>query len=163
MGLEIEKKFLVKNDSWRPLGKRLKFVQGYLNSRKERTVRVRTIEDKGFLTIKGIATGASRPEYEYEIPYGEALEMLEKLCERPLIEKIRCRIKYHDRIWEVDEFQGENLGLIVAEVELESENQLFEKPGWVGREVTGESRYFNSNLIRHPYRRWSIDPEPENR
>ena len=159
MGVEIEKKFLLKNNSWRLLGKRLRYVQGYLNSRKERTVRVRTIEDKGFLTIKGIAAGAIRPEWEYEIPYDEALEMLEKLCEKPLIEKIRCKITYHGRIWEVDEFQGDNLGLIVAEVELESENQLFEKPGWVGREVTGDPRYFNSNLIRHPYRRWSIDPE----
>ena len=133
-----------------------------MSSRKKRTVRVRTIEDKGFLTIKGIATGAIRPEWEYEIPHDEALEMLEKLCEAPLIEKVRCKITYSGRIWEVDEFQGENLGLIVAEVELESENQPFDKPGWVGREVTGESRYFNSNLIHHPYRRWSEGSRSKN-
>ena len=160
MGVEIEKKFLVKNDSWRSLGEKMKFVQGYLNSRKERNVRIRTIEDKGFLTVKGIATGATRSEWEYEIPYDDAREMLEKLCEVPLIEKIRCTIKYHERIWEVDEFMGENLGLIVAEVELESENQPFDKPEWVGMEVTDDSRYFNSNLIHHPYCRWSENSMP---
>jgi len=106
MGVEIEKKFLVKNDSWRSLGKKMKFVQGYLNSRKERNVRVRTIEDKGFLTVKGIAVGSVRSEWEYEIPCSDAREMLEKLCEVPLIEKIRRTIKYHGRIWEVDEFMG---------------------------------------------------------
>jgi len=157
MGVEIERKFLVKTDSWRFPEKKMKLVQGYLNSGKERTVRVRTMEDRGFLTIKGITTGAVRSEWEYEIPYGDAREMLEKLCEVPLIEKVRCKIRYHGLIWEVDEFLGENLGLVVAEVELESENQPFDRPRWVGREVTGDARYFNSSLVRHPFCLW-----PEN-
>jgi len=154
MGVEIEKKFLVKNDSWRSLAHGTKYCQGYLNSNKERNVRIRTIEDKGFLTIKGIPSGATRSEWEYEIPYNDAREMLDKLCEIPLIEKIRRKIRYHGRTWEVDEFFCENLGLVIAEVELESENQPFDKPSWVGREVTDDPRYYNSNLIKHPYCRW---------
>lgn len=154
MGTEIERKFLVTENSWRSLAAGVKYRQGYLNSAKERTVRVRTIDDKGFLTIKGITTGASRSEYEYEIPVGDADALLDDLCEKPLIEKNRYKIDFEGFVWEVDEFFGENKGLIVAEVELESEDQAFEKPGWIGEEVTGDPKYFNSNLINNPYLKW---------
>jgi CYTH domain-containing protein len=154
MGTEIERKFLMKDDSWRSLAKGTRYRQGYLNSTKERVVRVRTIDEKGFLTIKGITTGATRVEYEYEIPDTEATAMLDELCEKPLIEKNRYKIAFDGLTWEVDEFFGENQGLIVAEVELESEDQAFEKPGWIGEEVTGDPKYFNSNLIQNPYLKW---------
>ena len=154
MGKEIERKFLVKGDAWKSLAKAMRYRQGYLNSVKERTVRVRTVGNKGFLTIKGITIGASRAEYEYPIPVSDAEAMLNDLCEKPLIEKNRYKIKDRSLTWEVDEFFGENRGLIVAEVELESESQAYEKPGWVGEEVTGDPRYFNANLIKHPYTKW---------
>jgi len=154
MGTEIERKFLIKDDSWRSLATGTKYRQGYLNSTKERVVRVRTIDDKGFLTIKGITTGATRVEYEYEIPDAEATAMLDDLCEKPLIEKNRYKIALGGFTWEVDEFFGENQGLIVAEVELETEDQPFEKPVWIGEEVTGDPKYFNSNLIQNPYLKW---------
>jgi len=153
MALEIERKFLVNNGTWRK-EQGVMYRQGYLNSVKERTVRVRIIGDKGYLTVKGISRGAVRAEYEYEIPGVEAEAMLDDLCEKPLIEKMRCKIAYKGFVWEVDEFCGENQGLIVAEVELESEDQKFEKPEWIGEEVTGDPRYFNANLIHHPYCRW---------
>ena len=153
MGKEIERKFLVKDDSWKT-EQGTKYRQGYLNSIKERTVRVRTIADKGFLTIKGITVGVTRLEYEYEIPTQEAEELLTELCEKPLIEKNRYKIPYGGFTFDVDEFFGENEGLIVAEVELESEDQQFEKPAWLGEEVSGDPRYFNSNLIKHPYGIW---------
>ena len=152
--MEIERKFLLKDDSWRLSAVGKKYHQGYLSSNKERTVRIRTIDDRGYLTIKGIAKGAVRVEYEYEIPAAEAQAMLEDLCEKPLIEKIRYKIKHHGLVWEVDEFYGENQGLIMAEVELDFKDQKFEKPEWVGAEVTGDSKYFNSNLIHHPYSQW---------
>ena len=154
MSKETERKFLIKNDSWRSLAQGKKYRQGYLSSVKERVVRVRTIEDKGFLTIKGITKGATRAEFEYEIPIAEAEAMLDNLCERPLIEKNRYKIEFGGLIWEVDEFLGENQGLIVAELELESEDQPFEKPTWIGEEVTGDPKYFNSNLVQHPFTRW---------
>ena len=152
--MEIERKFLLKDDSWRLSAVGKKYHQGYLSSNKERTVRIRTIDDRGYLTIKGIAKGAVRVEYEYEIPATEARAMLEDLCEKPLIEKIRYKIKHHGLVWEVDEFYGENQGLIMAEVELDFKDQKFEKPEWIGAEVTGDSKYFNSNLIHHPYSQW---------
>jgi CYTH domain-containing protein len=153
MALEIERKFLVKEGAWRN-EKGTKYRQGYLNSTKERTVRVRIIDDKGYLTVKGISRGAVRVEYEYEIPGAEAKAMLNDLCEKPLIEKTRCKIEHKGLVWEVDEFFGENQGLIVAEVELESEEQTVTKPEWVGEEVTSDPKYFNANLIHHPYSRW---------
>ena len=154
MGKEIERKFLVRDDSFRSLAQGTRYRQGYLNSVKERVVRVRTIDDKGFLTIKGITTGATRAEYEYEIPLKEAEAMLDELCEQPLIEKNRYKIAHKGFIWEVDEFFGENQGLIFAEVELESEDQQFDKPEWITDEVTGDPKYFNSNLIQNPYKNW---------
>ena len=154
MGTEIERKFLVRDDSFRSLAQGTRYRQGYLNSVKERVVRVRTIDDKGFLTIKGITTGATRAEYEYEIPLKEAEAMLDELCEQPLIEKNRYKIAHKGFIWEVDEFFGENQGLIFAEVELESEDQPYDKPEWITDEVTGDPKYFNSNLIQNPYKNW---------
>lgn len=153
-GKEIERKFLVRGDSWRALGTPVFYCQGYLSSNPARTVRVRIVGDKAFLTVKGANKGAVRTEYEYEIPVEDARVMLETLCERPLIEKTRTKIACAGRIWEVDAFAGENEGLVVAEVELEDENAPVVKPEWVGEEVTGDARYFNSNLVAHPYSRW---------
>ena len=152
MGTEIERKFMVKAGDWCKQ-KAAKYRQGYLSTVKERTVRVRTVEDIGYLTIKGIAIGASRMEFEYEIPRQDADTLL-GICEKPLIEKNRYKIKHEGFVWEVDEFFGENQGLIVAEIELESEDQFFSKPDWVGKEITGDPRYFNANLIKNPYTKW---------
>lgn len=154
MGKEIERKFLVEGDAWRALAQGVRYRQGYLNSQKERTVRVRTSGDKAFLTVKGPTSGASRLEFEYEIPLGDALVMLDELAEKPLIEKTRYRIPAGPYVWEIDEFWGGNAGLIVAEIELPSEDAPFEKPEWIGREVSDDPRYFNSNLILHPYSTW---------
>lgn len=154
MGKEIERKFLVKDDAFKQMAKGTRYRQGYLSSTKERVVRVRTIDDKGFLTVKGITTGATRVEYEYEIPAIDADAMLDELCEKPIIEKNRYKIPQGQFVWEIDEFFGENDGLVVAEVELESEDQAFAKPEWVGAEVTGDPKYFNSNLIQNPYKNW---------
>jgi len=154
MGIEIERKFLLSADTWKEPAKGTYYRQGYLNSQKERTVRVRTIGDTGFLTIKGISVGATRMEYEYEIPVEDARVLLSELCEKPLIEKNRYKIEFAGFIWEVDEFFGENEGLIVAEIELESEGQQFEKPEWVGKEVSDDPRYFNSSLIKNPFSSW---------
>ena len=154
MPQEIERKFLVKGENWRVPGTGVPYRQGYLSTVPERTVRVRLIRDKGYLTIKGIAVGATRAEYEYEIPAGEAGEMLDKLCERPLIEKTRYRVEHRGLTWEIDEFDGDNAGLIIAEVELEEEDQAIMLPDWVGKEVTGDPRYYNASLIADPFTRW---------
>jgi adenylate cyclase len=154
MSKEIERKFLLKNDGWRALAAGTRYRQGYLNSAKERTVRVRTVGDQAFLAIKGITVGATRAEYEYPIPLDDCNAMLEMLAERPLIEKLRYKVKRGDLTWEIDEFLGDNQGLIVAEVELSSENQVFDKPDWVGAEVSSDPRYFNANLVKHPYTKW---------
>ena len=152
MSKEIERKFLVKNDTWRNASG-TRYRQGYLSSVKERTVRVRMIEDQGYLTIKGIAVGATRLEFEYEIPREDA-ETLLGLCEQPLIEKNRHKVEHGGFIWEVDEFFGDNQGLIIAELELESEDQEFPSPDWVGEEVTEDPRYYNANLIKNPFTAW---------
>lgn len=157
MGVEIERKFLVDGDAWRTLGTATLLRQGYLSADPARTVRVRIDGERAFLTIKGKSVGASRGEWEYPIPVAEAAELLDGLCQQPLVEKVRRRIAVGPHTWEVDEFLGANAGLVVAEIELASEDETFEKPDWVGREVTGEARYFNSNLIRHPYSQWK-DP-----
>lgn len=154
MGKEIERKFLVKSNEWKSLAKGTSYRQGYLSTVKERTVRVRTIDDKGFLTIKGITVGATRVEYEYDIPAVEADYMLSNLCEQPLIEKNRYKIDFAGLVWEVDEFCGQNDGLIVAEVELTSEDQKIDLPAWIGDEVTSDPRYFNANLTKHPFKNW---------
>ena len=155
MGIEIERKYLVNGTDWKKQGKGQFYQQGYLSSHPDRTVRIRRVENTGYVTIKGKASGASRTEYEYPIPVQDAIAMLDQLCEKPLIEKVRYRIAYQGLVWEVDEFQGENLGLVVAEVELTADDQAIELPAWVGREVTGEKKYYNSNLIKHPFSTWS--------
>jgi len=154
MGKEIERKFLVKGDSWRSQAHGKRYRQGYLSTVKERTVRVRVAGDQGYVTIKGITIGDTRPEYEYEIPLADANEMIDKLCERPFIEKTRYRIPQGEVVFEVDEFEGVNHGLIVAEVELKSEDQKFDKPGWLGDEVSNDPRYFNANLVAKPFTTW---------
>ncbi|MCP5102855.1 MAG: CYTH domain-containing protein [bacterium] len=154
MGKEIEKKFLVSGEQWRQLAEGTVYRQGYLSVVKERVVRVRTIGDTGYLTIKGLTVGATRLEYEYEISVSDSNEMLDQLCQKPIIEKKRYKVEFGGLTWEIDEFFGDNDGLIVAEVELEDENQEFEKPGWIGEEVTSDPRYFNSNLTKHPFTKW---------
>lgn len=155
MGVEIERKFLPAGDGWRTQGEPTLLRQGYLCSDPARTVRVRIEGGEGRLTIKSKNTGATRGEWEYPIPLCEAQEMLDRLCERPLVEKYRRRIPYAGFTWEVDEFLGENAGLVVAEIELPSEDAVFDKPDWIGEEVTGDKRYYNSSLIRFPYSQWT--------
>jgi len=154
MAKEIERKFLVKNEDFKKQAEGVMYRQGYLNSVKERTVRVRTVGNKAFMTVKGITIGATRVEYEYEIPFDDCNAMLDDLAEKPIIEKKRYKIPMGKFTWEIDEFFGENQGLTVAEIELESEDEKFDKPAWVGEEVTGDPRYFNSNLIKHPFTKW---------
>ena len=154
MGKEIERKFLVTGDAWRE-GKRTRYRQGYLSVARERTVRVRVAGDNAFLTIKGITVGASRDEFEYPLPVDDAEAMLDGLCLRPLIEKHRYHFEYHGMTWEVDEFLGDNAGLVVAEIELEHPQQPFDIPPWIGAEVTGDPRYYNASLVANPYTRWS--------
>lgn len=155
MAQEIERKFLVKGDFKAEAGKSTRITQGYLSSVPERTVRVRIKGDKGFITIKGIgsASGASRYEWEKEIPVAEVEELL-KICEPGVIDKTRFEVSRGNHVFEVDEFYGENAGLVVAEVELSSEDETFEKPAWLGDEVTGDARYFNSMLMKNPYKKW---------
>jgi adenylate cyclase len=153
MGIEIERKYLVKDDNWRSLGVPVHYVQGYLVSDGIRTVRVRIAGDKGYLTIKGKSNGYSRAEFEYPVPAADAKEML-KLCTIPVIEKYRTKVSYGGKIWEIDQFEGQNKGLIMAEIEIISEDEEFVMPPWIGEEVTGDLRYFNSNLAVYPFQNW---------
>ncbi|TVQ73648.1 MAG: CYTH domain-containing protein [Balneolaceae bacterium] len=155
MAQEIERKFLVGGDFKSDAFKETRITQGYLSSVPERTVRVRVKGDKGFITIKGIGdeTGASRYEWEKEIPVDEVKELL-KICEPGVIDKTRYLVKHGDHIYEVDEFYGDNEGLVIAEVELQSADESFEKPEWLGEEVTGDVRYYNSMLMKTPYKEW---------
>ncbi|MBN2357215.1 CYTH domain-containing protein [candidate division KSB1 bacterium] len=152
--MEIERKFLVVGDAWRGLTEGVLFRQGYLSIERERVVRVRIAGDRAFLTIKGITRGISRQEYEYPIPLHHAEQMLQELCVKPIIEKKRYQISFKSCLWSVDEFLGENEGLIIAEIELASEEVAFEKPDWVGAEVSSDPRYFNANLVEQPFRSW---------
>ncbi|MEA5097302.1 MAG: CYTH domain-containing protein [Burkholderiaceae bacterium] len=155
MGIEIERKFLVCGDGWKSQGPGALLRQGYLSSDPDRVVRVRIEDEAAMLTIKGRTVGATRGEWEYPIPLADAQALLDRLCVPPLIEKYRYRIAYQGMTWEVDEFLGENAGLVVAEIELASESQPFAKPEWLGDEVTYDARYANANLSRHPYRQWA--------
>lgn len=157
MALEIERKFLVNPHLWQPLDKGILYRQGYIYTHNGNTVRVRIAGDKGFLTLKGKTHGMVRSEFEYEIPLEEAGEMLDTLCDRPLIEKIRYKLKIDNLMWEIDEFLGDNQGLLLAEVELSDENQPLNLPLWITEEVTQDSRYYNSNLAKKPYSQWSIN------
>lgn len=153
MGQEIERKYLVKGDEWRSLASGVPYCQGYIPTVGTSTVRVRIVGKRGYLTIKGERVNISRSEFEYPIPVEDAREMLDTLCARPLIEKTRYRIPQGDLIWEVDEFFGDNQGLIIAEVELQNETQPVDLPSWIDREVT-DKKYFNSSLVKYPYSQW---------
>ncbi|WP_445758052.1 CYTH domain-containing protein [Polaribacter sp.] len=156
MSLEIERKFLVKNDAFKKVSFQQKIIkQGYLNSDKNRTVRIRISDHQGFITVKGVsnASGATRFEWEKEIDVTEATEML-SLCETTIIDKNRFMVESGKHIFEIDEFYGDNQGLIIAEIELNSENETFEKPTWLGEEVTGNAKYYNSYLSKFPFSTW---------
>ncbi len=156
MAQEIERKFLVKNDNFKKESfKEIKIVQGFLSTVPERTVRIRIKGDAGFITVKGIGndSGTSRFEWEKEISVEDATELL-KICEPGVIDKTRFNVKSGVHTFEVDEFYGENEGLTVAEVELDSEDEGFKKPDWLGEEVTGQVKYYNSMLMKNPYKNW---------
>ena len=161
MAQEIERKFLVKDDTWRlAAADGTAYLQGYLSLDSQRVVRVRMKGDRGVLTIKGLRVGISAPEYEYPIPAADAEEMLHKLCLRPLIEKVRYEVPYQGLTWEIDEFQGENLGLVIAEVELSSPDQAVILPPWAGPEVSHDKRYANASLVRVPFTSWVTGDNP---
>jgi adenylate cyclase len=154
MHQEIERKFLVKNSGYRHFIKPLYIHQGFLSTEKERVVRVRIHGKKAYLTVKGITKGISRAEFEYKIPVADAKNMLENLCIKPTIIKYRYKINVEGFTWEVDEFLGENEGLVIAEIELRSDDQQFPRPDWLGEEVTSDTRYYNANLVKNPFKHW---------
>jgi len=153
MGKEIERKFLVTSDSWRQHATGKTYRQGYLSRRPGCTVRIRLAGDEGFLTIKGKLKGLVRDEFEYPVPAADAEEML-TLCEGSLIEKTRYRLPQDDLVWEIDEFHGDNDGLVVAEMELPTPDHPFHRPEWIGEEVTDDRRYYNAELSVRPFREW---------
>ena len=154
MGIEIERKFLIDTDKLPPLTNGYTIRQGYIQTADHTAVRVRIRDQEAFLTIKGKSVGASRLEFEYPIPLQDANDMLEALCRSAVVEKVRYLLEHEGHTWEVDVFEGSNEGLVVAEVELDSEEEAFALPGWVSEEVTDDVRYFNSNLVEHPYGDW---------
>lgn len=156
MPVEIEHKFLLTSDAWRQSAHDAQRMrQGYLNNELRCSVRVRTAEGRGWLNVKSATLGASRQEFEYEIPLDHANQMLDTLCLKPLIEKVRHYVNVGGHVWEIDVFEGDNAGLVVAEVELEQVGETFEKPEWAGEEVTHDVRYYNTSLSRHPYKDWN--------
>lgn len=154
MSKEIERKFLVKPAYFHLFQEGELYRQGYIFSDKHKTVRARIIKNKGFLTIKSKARGFTRDEFEYEIPFLDAEFILNNLCEKPLIEKYRSKVQVNIDIWEIDKFIGDNEGLFLAEIELNSEDQSFDKPEWVDKDVTGDIRYYNSSLVKNPFSNW---------
>ena len=157
MGKEIERKFLVDTRLWQPLDAGTHYKQGYLSSVKERVVRVRIEGEQARLTIKGISVGLTRAEFEYAIPLADASQLLDGLCEQPLIDKHRHKEVHGGKTWEIDVFHGDNEGLVVAEIELASEDEAFERPAWAVQEVSSDPRYFNSSLQKHPFKDWAKD------
>ena len=155
MNLEIERKFLLRNDAWRQGATGTLYRQGYLCTDPERTVRIRIGGDTAILAIKGAGDGLARPEFEYPIPPAEAATLLDTLCLQPLVEKLRYLVPFAGLTWEIDEFLGANAGLLLAEVELERADQPVPLPPWIGREVTGDPRYYNAWLARHPFSTWA--------
>ena len=171
MGIEIERKFLLKNDDWKSLvSKSTVFKQGYLVSgnnsddqnldgqnleQGKSSVRIRVEGDSANINIKSMTLSITRQEYEYPIPLGDALKMLDELCEQPLVEKTRHIVKYDNHKWEIDVFSGANKGLVVAEIELNDEAEKFSIPSWIGREVSDQVKYYNVNLIHNPYSNWN--------
>ncbi|MGR9073902.1 MAG: CYTH domain-containing protein [Gammaproteobacteria bacterium] len=155
MALEIEHKFLLADDRWRKAVSRTEyFRQGYLTSAPSSSIRVRICGNQGWLNIKSATIGAQRLEYEYEIPVEDANDIADHLCKKPLIEKFRHYVVYGRHTWEIDEFTGVNEGLIVAEIELSESGEHFDRPSWLGEEVTMDARYYNNNLAIHPYSTW---------
>ncbi len=155
MATEIERKFLVIGDAWRAAADAgVRMRQGYLSGGKQSSVRVRVQGDVAFLNIKSATLGVWRREYDYPIPLADGEEMLDYLCAGPLIAKTRYEIEHAGHVWEVDVFEGDNHGLIVAELELDSEDEVFERPAWVGEEVSHDPRYYNVSLVKHPYKDW---------
>jgi adenylate cyclase len=155
MAVEIERKYLINKDRWESIqkGKGVNYRQGYLVAEPDKTIRVRISDNSAFLTIKGISKGVSRSEYEYEIPLEDAKELLDRFA-KSNVTKVRYKVPYGGRIWEVDEFLEENEGLILAEIELSSEDEVYELPEWVGKEVTDDMRYYNSRLSTRPFKSW---------
>ncbi|TDR72476.1 CYTH domain-containing protein [Paludibacterium purpuratum] len=158
MGMEIERRFLVRGDSWRALGEPLVYRQGYLSVDPARTVRVRVVGDRAWLTIKAKITDASRYEFEYDLPLADAQTMLDALCPMQ-VQKHRTRVAHAGMTWEVDEFFGANAGLVLAEIELPDEQTPFERPDWLGEEVTADSRFTNAWLADHPFSSWDHSSE----
>lgn len=155
MGVEIERKFLLANDNWRQqVHSSVKFKQGYLVGSDKSSVRIRIQGDQANLNIKGATLGVRRQEFEYPIPMADADELLTTLCDKPIIEKTRHFVSSGEYTWEIDEFYGDNQGLIVAEIELKHEDDAFEPQDWLGEEVSSDKRYFNSMLIKNPYKNW---------
>lgn len=154
MAKEIERKFLVKNNSYKSQSTAHHIVQGYICSEENRVVRVRIYDEQAFITIKNKTIGFSRDEFEYSIPIGDAQQMLETTCEKPIIDKVRFVMPFAGFKWEIDEFCRENEGLIIAEIELPDENTSFKIPDFIGSEVTGDARYYNANLYKHPFKTW---------
>lgn len=154
MAIEIERKYLIDLEKLGTLKNGNKIKQGYITTNKDAVVRVRVKNNKGYLTIKGSNIGVSRLEFEYEIPLDEANEMLDKLCQKPIIDKNRYIVDFANHVWEIDIFYGDNEGLVIAEVELEDENEHIELPLWIKEEVTGDIKYYNSNLMSYPYNKW---------
>lgn len=155
MGMEIEKKFLLKSDEWKsynPVGIVMK--QGYIPTSNRSSVRVRIAGDTAYVTLKSPVKGISRNEFEYEIPIEDAESVLSSICVKPYIEKVRYKIKHGNHLWEIDVFDGDNNGLVLAEIELKHENETFLIPNWIGEEVTGNFMYYNSNLAKYPYKEW---------
>lgn len=155
MGIEIEKKFLLRNNAWRTdADAGTAFRQGYLVGSVKASVRVRIEGDNANINIKSATLGITRQEFEYPIPLEDAETLLTSLCEKPLIEKTRYHVRYAEHVWEIDVFEGENAGLVVAEIELDDEHEIFARPDWLGEEVSGDPRYYNVSLVKHPFRDW---------
>jgi CYTH domain-containing protein len=154
MSKEIERKFLVMDDSYKGNIVPIHIIQGFISTEKDKVVRVRIAGSRAFLTLKNDGGGITRNEFDYEIPYSDAVEIMEQMCGNDTLEKNRYIINYEGHTWEVDEFMGHNKGLVMAELELKSENEAFIKPLWLGKEVTSDVRYLNANLVRYPYKKW---------
>ena len=154
MGREIERKFLVAGDGWRTAAPGRRLRQGYLCIEPDRSVRVRVSAESAWLTIKGRGSGLTRVEFEYPVPVADADRLLAELCLQPIIDKTRHELRHGDHLWEVDEFHGANAGLVVAEIELEDEAEHFERPDWLGVEVSSDPRYLNANLVNAPFSGW---------
>jgi adenylate cyclase len=154
VAVEIERKYLVDVSIWRPAGAGVAMRQGYLSSTPERVVRVRLDGERAVLTVKGVTRGISRVELEYDIPVDDARLMLDELCERPLIEKTRHREIHGGKAWDIDVFAGDNAGLVLAEIELASEDERVDVPAWATTEVSHDARYYNTNLAKQPFSTW---------